>query len=247
MGLRWQEDAGRSDLGLPSRKVGQRGWTRLCSCQCVTTALLPPEAGWMSTYLYSPESTSLRKQEEKQCSDPLALVGEAKARQRPARFPAVRGVILPPHALGAPAPASCAYPVEGCADASAHSVQGTGTGVPEGRHRCCALGSLAPRQESAPTVRRTGLCWSVSSPGHPYSSASPGEAHLFLLLPVGQAPLCILRARTAPVTESESESVGWLRSDLLQLFHLLEEAKRVERFGDGTQLLLLRNGQHLGE
>src|SRR5450755_2912356 len=34
---------------------------------------------------------------------------------------------------------------------------------------------------------------------------------------------------------------------LLQLFYLLEEPKRIERFPNGTQLLLLGKGQHLRE
>jgi hypothetical protein len=37
------------------------------------------------------------------------------------------------------------------------------------------------------------------------------------------------------------------QSRLLQLFYLLEEPKRVERFPDGPQFLLLRNGQSPGE
>jgi len=167
----------------------------------------------MSTSLYFQERSSGRKQEGKKGPDIPTLVGEAKARQKQVHFSEVLGVILLPHTLGAPAPESCGYPVAGYVDASAHTVREIGPGVLEGCLHCCASGSLAPRRESAPTVRRTGLCRYVSSSGHPRSSVSPGAAHLFPLLPVGQAPQRILRAQTAQVTASES--VGWLRSDLL--------------------------------
>src|SRR5260370_32550663 len=89
-----------------------------------------------------------------------------------------------------------------CADARPHSVQETETGVPEGCLRCCALGSSAPRRESAPTARRTDLCWSVSSPEYSGLPASHGEARLLLLLPGGQAPPRILRDQRAPATVS---------------------------------------------
>jgi hypothetical protein len=82
IGLRWQEDAGRSGLVYASWKSVQEGQIFLSSCQCVTTALLPTEAGWMSMCLSSRESPSLRKQEGKKCPDTLTLVGEAKAQQR---------------------------------------------------------------------------------------------------------------------------------------------------------------------
>src|SRR5215471_8766880 len=111
----------------------------------------------MSTSLYFQKRSSGRTQEGKKGPDTPMPVEEAKARQRQVYFSEVLGVILLPHTLGAPAPESCGYPVAGYVDASAHSVREIGPGVLEGCLHCCASCSLAPRRESAPTVRRMDL------------------------------------------------------------------------------------------
>ena len=141
-------------------------------------------------------------------------LGEASARQGETGLPEVLLVILLPHVFGADASGSYGCPVGACADASAHSVQGTGTGVLEGCLRCCASGSLAPRRESAPTARQTDLCWSVSSPEHSHVSAPHGEAHPLLFLPARPSSAAH-PARSNRHQRRRSASVGWRRSDQL--------------------------------
>lgn len=202
MGMRWQEDAERASMVYASWKSGQRGRTLLSSRQCVTTALLPPDAARRSAHLCPLEQEHQRSLERKQRPGSQVPAWRASVRQGVTGLPQVFLVILPPHAFGVHASVSCGCPVGACADARPHSVQGIETGVPEGCLRCYALGSSAPRRESAPTAQRTDLCWSFSSPEYSGFPASHGEALLLLLLPGGQALLRILRDQTAPATVS---------------------------------------------
>src|SRR5215469_5420625 len=128
------------------------------------TTLLSSELGRSCVHSYRLEQEHLRLLERQKRPGSQAPICRASARQGEAGLPEVLLVILLPYMFGADAPESDACLVGACAGASAHSVRGTGTGVREECLHCCALGSLAPRRESAPTARRRDLCWSVSSP-----------------------------------------------------------------------------------
>ena len=60
MGMRWREDAERAGLVYASRKSGQRGRALLSSRQCVTTALLQPDAASASTHSRHLERAPIR-------------------------------------------------------------------------------------------------------------------------------------------------------------------------------------------
>jgi hypothetical protein len=145
MGMRRREGAGRSGLVHASWKSGQRGRTLLSSCQCVTIALLPPEAGRRSAHSCHPVQEHHRSLERKKGPGSQASACRAPTRQGEIGLPEVLLVTLPPQVFGADAPGSYACPVGACAVARTHSVRETGPGVLEGCLRCSESGSLAPR------------------------------------------------------------------------------------------------------
>lgn len=140
-------------------------------------ALLPPDDAWKRARSSHGEQKDLRSQERKQRPFPQTFVWHEETYQREAHCPGHRLVIPPPHACGA--------------DASAHSVRGTATGVPEaglrGSHEGLACtqerisshwpanGSLLVRRQSK-TLTRCGASWESASASVP-SCKTTSAAH----------------------------------------------------------------------